>query len=238
MNISPQVGPRLHDLVRLCNRELAADATLKALTGVLFSCVTFGLVYWAGWFFGFFIARYLNLSAWQFGVVLAGLFLVVATWSAWRRVDPMAGLQRLSDRQLLLTLLSPASPGIAYFSPRHASAGVALILIGGPANVIQAYGIWAHRIRVEGSIIDDAVRVLAACQSGLPAEQVREPTAALLLRRLALIKIVPSGESAALALTDKGFAVLSGGKASKGKPASDQGTVTVKPRRDRGLGRR
>ncbi len=216
MNVSPQLGACLGDMVRRCNRKLAFDAVLKASMGVLFSVLTFGFVYWAGWFFGFFFARYLSLHAWQFGVIFAGLLLVVATWSAWRRVDPMAGLQRLSDTQLLLTLISQASPNILYFSPRHATAGAALILIGGPANVVQAFGIWAHRIRVEGSLIADAARLLASCQTRLPVKQVREPAAALLLKRLALIKVIPSGDSVALALTDKGFAVLAADKTVSG----------------------
>lgn len=233
MTISLELVDRVNHMVRRRNRELAFDAALKASLGIVFSLVTYGVLFWMGWFVGFFVGGYLNLRPWQFGAILTGLFFVVATWSAWRRVDPLAGLKPLSDRQLLLTLISQASPGLLYFSPRHATAGAAMILLGGPANVIEAFGIWAHRIRVEGSLIEDASRLLASCETEFPAEQVREPAAALLLRRLSLVKVVPSGESAALELTDKGLAVLSGGKAGRRKRAGTQGAAKAKQRSEK-----
>jgi hypothetical protein len=50
------------------------------------------------------------------------------------------------------------------------------------------------------------------------------PPAALLLKRLALIKIVARGNSALLALTDKGRGVLSERKISKGMRAARLGS--------------
>jgi hypothetical protein len=217
MNISPQLVQRVGDLVRRHNRELAFDALLKGSMGIVFSLVTYGVLFWMGWFIGFFVARHLNLQPWQFGAMVAGLFLVVALWSAWQRVDPLAGLKRLSDRQKLLTLISQASPGLLYFSPRHATAGAALILLGGPNNVVEAFGIWAYRLPGAGSLVEEASRLLTSCQTALPAEEVREPVAALLLRRLGLIKVIPSEDSASLTLTDKGLALLGGGKKSRAK---------------------
>jgi hypothetical protein len=212
MHTSPQLIERLAQLVHLRNRELASDAILKTGLGVVFSFVTFGLLFWLSWFVGFFVAHYLHLQAWQFGAILTGLFFVVATWSAWRRVDPLAGLKPLTDQQMLLTLIGQATGAFVYFSPRRATAGAAIVLIGGPANVFEAFGIWAHRIRADAELIDQAARLLALCQAELPAEEVRAPAAAFLLRRLALIKIVLRGDSAALALTDKGSAVISKSK--------------------------
>src|SRR5437660_1188795 len=101
MTIPIDLVHRVNDLLRRRNRELAFEAALKASLGVLFTLVTYGVLFWMGWFVGVFIAGYLNLRPWQFGAILAGLFLVVAAWSAWRRVDPLAGLEPLSDRQLL-----------------------------------------------------------------------------------------------------------------------------------------
>jgi hypothetical protein len=51
----------------------------------------------------------------------------------------------------------------------------------------------------------------------LPIEKVRVPAAALLLRQLALIKVLPRGESAAIAPTDKGFAILSKTKSGRAR---------------------
>jgi hypothetical protein len=206
-------------VVRRHNREVGSDAALKASLGIVFSLITYGFLFWFGWVVGFFMAGSLNLHPWQFAAIFAGIFLIVATWSAWVRVNPLAGLEPLSDQQRLLTLISLASPNIVYFSPRHATAGAAVVLLGGPAAVIEAIGIWAHRIRTKGALMEDAACLLGSCQTAFPVEQIRHPAAALVLRRLHLIKVVPHGNSAALALTDKGFAVLSGGKAKKGKPA-------------------
>jgi hypothetical protein len=213
MSNTPPIAGRLRDMVGGYNRELAAEALGKALLGVVVSFFVFGFVFWCGWFVGFAVADSLNLEAWQFGALLSGLFLVVATWSAWRRVDPLAAVQPLSDRQLLLTLISQASPGLLYFSPRHATAGAAVVLIGGPANVFQALGIWASRIRADGPLLEEASRLVAACNGNCPIEEVREPVAALLLRRLGLIKVIPNGDSSAFTLTEKGLTVLGGAKA-------------------------
>jgi hypothetical protein len=212
MTTSIDLTHRLNEMVRRRNRELAFDAALKASLGIFFTLITYGVLFWMGWVVGVLVAHSFNLRPWQFAAILSGTFFVVAMWSAWRRVDPLVGLSRLSDQQLLLTLISQASPELLYFSPRHATAGAALILLGGPANVFEALGIWAHRIRVHGSLIEDASRLLQSCDGGLPVEQVDVPGAAVLLKRLALITIVPKGESAALVLTDKGFAILSRGK--------------------------
>jgi hypothetical protein len=224
MNVSLQLLQRIDDLVRRRNREIASEALLKAVLGIGFSIVVYGVLFWMGWFVGWFVAKYLNLHPWQFGALLSGLFFVVATWSAWRRVDPLADLKPMTKQQLLLTMISQASPGVLYFSPRHATAGAALILLGGPANVIEAFGIWAHRLRADSSLIEDAALLLAFCEAELPAEEVREPRAALLLRRLGLIKVVPRGDSAALALTDKGFSVA-GGKPARRKRAAGKSSA-------------
>lgn len=216
MDIPPRLIERLAEMVRRRNRELAVDAALKAGLGIVFSGLTFGVVFWFGWVAGFFFGRYLNLHAWQLGAIVAGTFFVVAAWSAWRRVDPLAGLEPLTDGQRLAALVGQASGAFVYFSPRHATAGAAIVLLGGPANVFEAFGLWAHRIRADAALFEQAARLLAMCQAELPAEEVRVLDAAFLLGRLALIKVIPRGESVALTLTDKGVAVLSKKKRRSG----------------------
>jgi hypothetical protein len=223
VNNTTDITGRLHDLVHRYNRELAGEALLKALLGVVFSILVFGFVFWFGWAVGWFVARPLGLEAWHCGALLSGLFLVVATWSAWRRVNPLAGLEPLSDEQRMLTLLSQVTPGLLSFSPRHATAGAAVVLIGGPANVFEGLGIWASRIRADEPLIAEASRLLTACSTNYPVEEMREPAAALLLRRLALIKVIPSGDSAALTLTDRGLTVLTGEKGRARKRSNAPG---------------
>jgi hypothetical protein len=201
------IAERISRLVERRNRELASDAALKAGLGVAFSLLTFGVFFWFSWVIGFMVSALLSLYAWQFAAILTGLFFVVTVWSAWRRVDPLAELTPMTDEEWMLTMLSQATGAFLYFSPRHATAGAALILLGGPVAVFESLGIWAHRLPADPSLIEEAAKLLVRCDKELSAEEVRVPAAAFLLRRLALIKVVPHGESAALALTDKGFAL-------------------------------
>jgi ELWxxDGT repeat protein len=83
-------------------------------------------------------------------------------------------------------------------------------------------GIWAYRMRAEGPLVDEAARLLTLCEAACAPERIREPAAALMLRRLALIKVVPSGDSVVLTLTEKGLtekglAALTGGRARRRK---------------------
>jgi len=217
MSSSSQIVDRLHRLVRERNREVAIDATIKVLLGVFFSLVVFGFIFWVCWLVGFFVGSSWNIRPWQLGSLVTGLFFLVALWSAWRHVNPLAGLKPLSDEQLLLTIVSQATSGVVYFSPRHALAGAALLLIGGPANIVEAVGIWGYRIRADGPLVDEAARLLTLCEGGCPPERIREPAAALMLRRLALIKVIPGGDTVVLTLTEKGLTALTGSRARRRK---------------------
>jgi hypothetical protein len=208
MTDSSHVLKRLGKMVRRRNGELVFEAALKGLFGVVFSLITFGLIFWIGWFSGLiFFAGALNLHAWQFGAILTGVFFVVATWSAWRRVNPLAGLRPLSDEEKIATLISQAAGGLGLFSPRHASAGFAVVLIGGPASILEAIACWSLRLPARKAILQEAALLLETCPC--PLERVQTPAAALLLKRLALITVIALGESAALSLTDKGMNLLS-----------------------------
>ncbi len=221
MNNTQQIASRLHDLVRRHNRELVLEALVKALLGIVFSFFTFGFLFGVGWVVGWGVAGSFNLRPWHFGAFLAGVFFVVAAWSAWRQVDPLAGLPRLTDQQWLLTQLSLASPGLLYFSPRHALGGSGVLLLAGPSSVFQALGLWAYRLRTDRSLIEEAGRLLMACSATCPLAEIGTPAAALLLRRLALIKVVPQGNSTAFTVTEKGSKILSRAKVRKSRRATD-----------------
>lgn len=226
------IANRLQEMVRSHNRERVIDALGKSVLGLVFCVFTFGFVYVCAWFVGLSVARSFGLHAWQFAGLICGLFLLVACWSAWRHVDPMAGLPpRESEQQeLLLTLISQAAGGGGYFNPRHAVAGLSVVLIGGPANLLEGLGIWVSRLRADQPLIEEASSLLAACRADYPIERVREPAAAILLKRLALIKVVPCGDSSALAHTAKGAAILAKAERSPGrKPAGSQASAKRRP---------
>ncbi len=221
MSNTRPIAARLQDAADRHNREVKLEVWGKVLLGVGFSFLVFGFVFWFGWVAACILGHPLDLEAWQFGALVTGLFFIVATWSAWQRVDPLSGLQPLSDGQRLLTLISQATPGLIYFSPRHASAGAAVVLLGGPLNVLEGLGIWVCRLRADPVLIEEAARLLAACREPYPVEEVREPAAALLLLRLKLIKAAPSGESAVVLLTEKGEKMLPRKKAHRRKEPND-----------------
>lgn len=223
MKSEPRIVANLQEKLGAFNRERKADALLKAVLGVVFMAFTFGFVFWGGWFLGFFIGRSLGVESWQVGAVLTAVFLVIAIWSAWRQVNPLAGLGRLSDRQWMLTMLSQSSGSLLYFSPRHASAGLATILIGGPENLFRAIGLWRDQIRFTPELLDEAARLLLECREPLPLDGIHVPEAALLLRRLALVKTLPHDDSVALVLTDRGVSL-----ANTGKPKSDKMKASAK----------
>jgi len=115
----------------------------------------------------------------------------------------------------MLTAISQTAGGLGYFSPRHASAGFAVVLIGGPAGTIEAFGIWAHRLRADAALIEAGAQLLASCEAVLPIEEIRNVPAAFLLKRLALIRVAPLGPSHGVEATDKGSTVLGKGKTKK-----------------------
>ncbi|MHC5113291.1 MAG: hypothetical protein ACYTGP_02540, partial [Planctomycetota bacterium] len=87
----------------------------------------------------------------------------------------------------------------------------AAVLLAGPINVFKGLGTWAHRVRSNAAMIDDASRLLPdAAAGGVPLEDVGNVHAALLLRRLALLKAVPREHSAILEATQKGRELLAG----------------------------
>ena len=122
------------------------------------------------------------------------------------------------DQRKRLPTSRPVFP--PYVSPRHVTAGTAAILIGAPANLFQAVGVWRSRFRADASLINDAARLLAHCREQFPAAQVRRPSAAILRKRQARIKFVPAGDSADLTVTERGAKVLSKGRKVK---VSDRG---------------
>ncbi|MCP3904009.1 MAG: hypothetical protein GY715_10280 [Planctomycetes bacterium] len=209
VNEAADVADRIHHRVRTRNRELLLEAALEIGMGVVFAALTFGFVFWISFLPAFFLAPSLGMKGWQVALIVTGIFALATSFSAWRRVDPLAELNPLTEAQMRMTLISLASPHVLYFSPRHATAGAALVLLAGPVGVFRGLGTWAHRLRSDAAMIRDAASLLGnVANDGLPAEDVPNPAAALLLRRLALLKVVGHEQSVVLLSTEKGRALL------------------------------
>jgi hypothetical protein len=210
------IASRIEELVREHGRKLRTDILIRVVSGIAFSILTFGFVYCFFWMFGCVVAYQLGLAQWQFATLATALFFVVAVWSAWRRVDPLAAVRPLTPEGQLTLLVSHVVLGVG-FSPRHAVGGAGMALIGGPANLVHALGDFNSRLRADASRIAAAARLLEACRKFYPIENLKDVEAALLLRRLALIKLVPLDYSHRIALTEKAEKLLRAAS-KKGKP--------------------
>jgi hypothetical protein len=87
-------------------------------------------------------------------------------------------------------------------------------LIGGPSNIFKAIGALRSRFQADNLLFNDAARLLVECRENYPRANVRRPNAAILLKRLALIKFLPNANSADLILTKRGTKLL--GKRGRG----------------------
>ncbi len=204
----PPTTTRIRKLISQRNNEIMLHAVIELALGVLFCVLVYGFVFVWMWGLGGFFATQLSLTRTQFALSVVGLFMAVCFFSAWRRVDPLQSVAPMTDTQLMLTYISLASPNLLYFSPRHASAGVAAILIGGPKNILSAIGNWRHRLPGSSSLVAEAADLLILAQHGVAINMIPSPRAAVLLRRLALIKPVDHGHDIEMVLTENGRETL------------------------------
>lgn len=202
---------RIGRLIAQRNRELSLQAGVELVLGVIFTIVVFGVVFWIAYLAGFFC-----LSFWRpmnFALIVTGIFAVVAVCSAWRQVDPFANVMPLTEGQEFRQDLAQ-SLGYAAGVPvvtRGSLAGFGSVFIGGPANVFDAISTWRHRLPAGGTLRRSAAELLESARNGIDLEQISDPAAALLLHRLALVRVVPTSKhSSRLELTQKGLDTLTG----------------------------
>src|SRR6266852_5462645 len=131
MDTSPKLIGRLTETVRRRNRELAFDSILKAGFGVAFSCLSFGFVFWVGWYVGITLAPLVDFNAWLFAAICAGFYIVVMTGLAWQRVDAYPGFEPLAKEEMIATLKSRSAESTIPLSPYHARTDIAMLLFGG-----------------------------------------------------------------------------------------------------------
>jgi hypothetical protein len=192
------------------NRELALEAAIEAAMGILFTVLTSGAVFCITWFVC------ITLAGGRFpastgalivtGLIVTGLFVLVSVVSAWRHVDPFAGLKPMSDAQHLMFAVSGMVDGYVHMN-RHTVAGLAAVLMGGPVNLAGALRSWLHRLPTDPVVIGLAAHILGSCRPEIDLKQVPSCVpAVILLRRLNLI--VPRGDSTVITLTERGRDVV------------------------------
>ena len=109
---------------------------------------------------------------------------------------------------LAVTQISGAM-GFGVFSPRHATAGAAMLLIGGPASIITGYAVYRSRHPVDQETLSTASEILKQSVHGMDPHKIKDKKAAILLRRLGLVTAKDVG-GIRLVATEKGKRVLYG----------------------------
>ena len=177
------------------------ETTIEAATGILFTALTSGVIFCIVWFVCVSLGgRRFPASTVALGAT--GIFVLVSAVSAWRHVDPFAGLKPMSNADHLLFAVSSMVDGYVHVN-RHTVAGLASVLMGGLVNLVSALGSWLHRLPTDPLVIDQAAGILSACRPEVDLKQVNSSMhAAVLLRRLNLI--VPRSDSTFVTLTEMG----------------------------------
>ena len=194
---------QIRQLVAERNHQLGVEAAVEAGLGLLFSAIVFGGVFWTTWLVCFFVAFRPTLIA----AIVTGVFAAVSTISAWRRVDPYADLAPLTVDE---KLRERTTLGLGYvigfpMVTRRSLSGAAAVLIGGPANLFEAWSTWRHRLPAGDRLLHEAATVFQEADRGLDLQSVRDPGAANVLHRLGLIRTEVTGRDAVtIRLTQKG----------------------------------
>ncbi len=190
------------------NRELYLTAMVKAGLGLILIAVIGFFSFLIFWFIVSFGFRLSNSRMIALGIVT--LYQVVAFVSAWRHVDPMAGVSLTGSEIATRNVVNSAT----YFATgipvlrREGLAAAASALIGGPANVLEAVADWRGRLPCGDEFIAEAAKVMADAPTKPTAESVN-PRAAAVLYRLGLIKAERGeGGQMQIATTQKGLELL------------------------------
>lgn len=190
------------------NREILLEAAIAATAGVIFSLITFGVLWWLMWIFCWFTIG--RGSAVMVASVGTAIFVLVAVVSAWRRVDPLEHLSPMTGRQMLTQDAAGAltlATGVPIMT-RHSTAGAGVVLIGGPANIFEALSLYRHRIRAGHRQIAQAAELVDRVSAGdVAIDQLDEADSQALhiLSRLKFIKVVqePGASQPVLRSTQK-----------------------------------
>lgn len=195
------------------NGDLLGDAVLQGGMGLVFSAVTFLGVWVIGWFVA------LSWSAGfdsPFPLLITAVYAAVASWSAWREVDPYDHLLPATQAEATRREVEEAlqgivgSPGVLSLGTREGVAGCATWLIAGPKGVLGGWRALNRRVTPEPAQVTEADALLRSAREG-PAPIGERQRAALLLvhLRLADLELDPEGR-VLLVPTAKGKRVAGG----------------------------
>lgn len=182
---------RLQSFVSERNAKLATDAAIQGGMGLGFSLVTFGGFWWIAWLlFGSFRE---GLTA-PVPLAITAVYVAVATWSAWRGVDPYDNLLPLTraeaNRREVEARVKDlvGGTGLEGLARREGIAGCAQWLLAGPQGVIKGVRTWSKRVTPDPALLSAAQSLLDAAAT-TPPPIGEDPRASLLLVHLGLARL-------------------------------------------------
>jgi hypothetical protein len=170
------------------NRRILGEAAVTLLVGMGTCILVFGVVFWLSWFvFTMFFRNFQIGSATTTALIITGIFALVSIFSAWRKHDPFENVQAMDGKVQSLQLGLGYAMGVPIVN-RQSAAGIASLLIGGPANIMDAIGLWRRRLHAGPELLASAGQVLRESRQGISPQMVKDQRAIVLLHRLGLVK--------------------------------------------------
>lgn len=197
-------------LARQARFEDLFGASFQIITGAIVSAVVFGPILLLTWLA---LRKHLPWGPPAPLLVAAGLtasVFLLCLFGASRQVDPFGDLPRLEPWKKRLMAKSSRKFNMLVLHPRALLAGAAMIVLSGPDSLVRGVQEWRHRLRANGSTIRAAAALLAASPQRPCADTLEVPQAAMLLRRLGLVKAIPDGQTLRIARTRRGEELLAG----------------------------
>jgi len=158
---------------------------MKGGLGLAFSFVTFGGFWWIAWLM---FGTYKQGWSSPIPLALVALYLGVATWSAWRGVDPTRDLRPLTageaDKRALEAAVAEFAGvgGLQGAGTREGVAGCANWLIAGPKSVLEGRAAWKKRVSLPSDLVEESAALLEL----LPKPAAGAERAAVVLLTLGL----------------------------------------------------
>lgn len=207
-------GPKnIREAVQQWNEDCRTEAAIDIGVGLVSCVVIFGVIYGVTWQLALFTGAG---SPATIASVITAIFFVVATWSAIRGSDPIAGMKPLSDAESARREIARVSGqvvgglGGGAFSAltSHGRAGIAVLLIDSPRRLVDGIRNLRSQVEVDAQLNKRATKVLRQCdeQRSIKAD----PRAVFLLVQLRLVSIeaVDADDHITLKVRGKGRELL------------------------------
>ena len=196
------------------NRSLALDGRMRIGLGVMLSGFMFFVVFLTGCVVAMLLLPGRMIS---FPLAFTLVFMAAAIWSAWREVDPLAALPRLTEadeikRSLEQFAASQLGGGMAMALQRRSLAGFATFLIAGPRSILDGWKLLRERIPDNPGLMSRAQELLERCATPIPLDRVPAAAESVLLCEFLLVKVrAGPGGKPRLERTEAGRQAAEGG---------------------------